>query len=65
MGEPAAGSASSSGGWHWAVAGTHGGAVQAVDWHPSLPAVLSSAADRSVHVTHLPTHDLNLYSQSS
>ena len=59
-GEPASGSASGSGSWRWAAAGAHGGAVQAVDWHPSQPAVLSSAADRSVHVTLLPAHSLDL-----
>lgn len=58
-GQAASGSASSSSGWHWATGGTHVGAVQAVDWHPSLPALLSSAADRSVHVTHVPSHTLN------
>ncbi|KAK9842513.1 hypothetical protein WJX81_003570 [Elliptochloris bilobata] len=49
-----------SGGWRWAAAGAHGGAVQAVDWHPTLPVVLSAAADRSVHVTHLPVASLDL-----
>lgn len=41
------------GDWRWATAGTHGGAVQAVDWHPTLNLVLSAAADRSVHITNL------------
>ena len=58
-GQAASDGASSNGGWRWAIGGTHGGAVQAVDWHPSLPALLSSAADRSVHVTHVPPHALN------
>ncbi len=46
-------SSPTSGGWHWASAGAHGAAVQAVDWHPAQPVVLSASADRSVHVSRL------------